>query len=101
MHEVDLLDYLRSWQQAEAGHAEQHGINLTLGQTPEDRSKPAAWVTAAKGDHEAQLMLWSTGESEYAAGGPDGVLANEHHEIETVAQLDGLLRRLLQDVGLG
>lgn len=101
MPEVDLLDYLRDWQRRHVRAAGARGVALTFGGTPADRPKPAVWVTAATADEEAQLMVWVTGEAEYAARRADRVVANEHHDIETTSQLDTLLGRLLEDVGAG
>jgi hypothetical protein len=99
MPEVDLIAYLVGWYADGVETAAARGAKLTLSQSPPDRPKPAAWVTASRGDDEAQVIVWASGESEFAAGTPGRPTANEHHELTTTDDLDRLLARLLESVG--
>lgn len=95
MSEVDLLAYLALWHAEHVAAAAERGITLTLSRTGEDRPKTAAWITGTRGDHDAQLVVWSSGEAEFTAGTPGNPTANEHHELEGSEELEALLDRLL------
>ena len=73
MHEVDLLAYLASWSERNAALTEGKGVTLRFNQSPPGRAKPSAWVTATTSAAEAQLIVWASGELEFAAGSAGSV----------------------------
>lgn len=100
MSEVDPLDYLAAWHADHVDSAAEHGVTLAFSRSDGDHPKTAAWITGKRGDHEAQLIVWSRREAEFAAGARSNPTANEHHELRTITELGGLLDRFLASLGL-
>ena len=89
-----LLDQLEDWTRRQAAVAKTAGIELVFNRTTDDRPKPAAWATGEAGGRLAELIVWSTGEAEFATGFEGAAHTNEHHEIAGHEQLHALLARL-------
>ena len=51
-------------------------------------------MTLTAGAKESELLVWSSGEAEFAWQGPDGEGMQEHHDLRNVDELQTLLKRL-------
>jgi hypothetical protein len=97
--ERDFPSQLVAWHKAHVEAALRRGVTITVETSPDDgRSKSAAWVTAKSGEHESQLIVWTSGEADYVSGEPGLITANEHHELQDLDGLRALLERLIPDL---
>jgi hypothetical protein len=96
----DFVSHLLAWEPIARTRATGLGIELKFDNSPPDgRSKSAAWVIAERADRSAELIVWSSGEVELVAGNATGgELLQEHRDISTLGELDGLLAALLSHV---
>lgn len=95
---MSYIEYLTLWCASLTDFLADHGIELRSGATSDDRSKPSAWVTLSKGDREAELLVWSTGEAEYAAGGANVELIQMHYDFASTADMAAVLAQVLRAV---
>ncbi len=98
---MNYVDFLMLWCTSLREFLEVQGIDMRSGATSDDRDKPSAWVTLSKGDREAELLVWSTGEAEYAAGGASVELVQKHYDFANAADMSAVLARVLQAVSSG
>jgi hypothetical protein len=91
---AELLDRLEDWRRRHAAPAKTTDVALKLDRTTDDRPKAAAWATAEASGRLAELIVWSTGEAEFATGFHGDPQTNEHHKLASDEQLDALLERL-------
>ena len=98
MSSPDFVSHLISSEDALRARVTGSGIELNFNKSPEDRLKTAAWVTAERRGRCAELIVWSSGEVEFAAGTVGSDVRQEHHEISSFAELDSLLAELLSAV---
>jgi hypothetical protein len=94
-----FLDFLRLWCISLEGFLPTQGIETRYGATADDRDKASAWVTISRGEREAELLVWETGEAEYAAGGGGADLDQRHYDLGSVAELAEVLGLVLKAVG--
>lgn len=97
MIELDLAQFAAAVR-AHAPRWERAGIRWQLTFGPE-RDKSAAWVDCETGDLAGQLIVWTSGEAELAAGNlATGVIDQVHHDLASPRDLgsclDDLTRRL-------
>lgn len=95
MPTVDFVRHLAAWYEAHRPEAGVAGVTLKFGRNRDDILNPSAWLTAEIPDRIADLLLWSSGEAEFGAGGEGWSEFQEHHDLESEEQLDALLDRLL------
>jgi hypothetical protein len=93
-----FLDFLRSWCLSLESFLPTQGIELRFGATDDDRNKASGWVTILRGEREAELLVWDTGEAEYAAGGGGADLEQRHYDLTSVVELAGVLGLVLEAV---
>ena len=98
---MSYVDFLMLWCVSLKEFLAAHEIEMRSGATSDDRSKPSAWVTLSKGDREAELLVWSTGEAEYAAGGASVDLVQLHYDFASPADMTGVLAQVLRAVSNG
>jgi hypothetical protein len=99
MSEVDLIGQMLAWYTERVDALAELGVTLTFSHTKGDRPKAAAWITGKRDGREAQLIVWESGEAEFAAGTSDVPTVNEHHQLKAVNDLATLLDRLLGELG--
>ena len=97
MIELDLAQFAAAVH-AHAPQWERAGIRWQLTFGPE-RDKSAAWVPCETGDLEGELIVWTSGEAELAAGNlTTGVIDQVHYELASPPEpstcLDDLTNRL-------
>lgn len=90
---MDFVGHLRAWYASHQAMARNARVTLTFGQSDVDRPKPSAWLDAEHGGRESDLVVWSSREAEFLAGGPGRIEVNEHHDLENAEDLDELLDR--------
>lgn len=95
---MSYIEFLTLWCASLTDFLADHGIELRSGATSDDRSKPSAWVTLSKGDLEAELLVWSTGEAEYASGGASVELIQTHYDFASTADMTAVLAQVLRAV---
>lgn len=96
MAETALLRQLKDWYAGHAGELTAAGLTVKLDESPPDWLKTSAWLNVDSDQHLAELIVWDTGEAEFAlADTTTGQVVQEHHDIHMPAALDDLLTRLL------
>ena len=67
-------------------------IVLEFGQSPNDRLTRSCWLNARRGDRDAEILLWESGEAEFNfADGRHANITQEHHEFERMSDLGVVL----------
>jgi hypothetical protein len=80
--EGSVLDALRAWFDAHKSSLASDGYQVEFAESPPDRGKRSASVTAASARRIARLVIWDTGEAELSMGdGASAVVTEEHREI--------------------
>lgn len=92
---MNLITFLVVWARSLEAWLGSHEIAIAVGESPQNIPKRSAWVTLTCAGSESELILWESGEAEFAHGGPEGEIVQEHHEVATVDDLGRLLSRLL------
>lgn len=77
---------------------ERAGIRWQFSRGPE-RDKSAAWVACEAGDHISELIVWTSGEAEFAVADlATGEVHEVHHDLAHPAELTPLLDQLTQQL---
>ncbi|GAB4098655.1 hypothetical protein [Sinomonas halotolerans] len=87
------LDRLDQWLSSRGAELKQVG-SLTYTRGPRDLPNPSAHLVVALTDYDVELVLWESGEAEFNYGTLDDPVL-EHVEVESPAELDALLERVL------
>jgi hypothetical protein len=95
---VTVLDVLAIWVASIERLVHASGGAITFRRSPGDRLNESAHVLISRGDQEAELILWESGEAEYAR--VDGDAVNQQHFDDVMEQgLGSILQQLLEVVG--
>jgi len=98
---MNYIESLLMWAHSLQAWLGDRGIVLRYGVSPSDRLTQSCWVNIQRGDREAELLLWESGEAEFNFGGPKVEVTQEHHEFRQVSDLGVVLGRLLGAIGDG
>ena len=93
-----MLEFFLMWAKSLEEWLGSRNIVLKIGASPPDIPKPAVWVAIVSLDEESELILWETGEAEFACKHAGGEVVQEHHEIADISELGRLLSRLLMSI---
>lgn len=96
VQQMNLIDFLTNWCVSLQAWLPEQGISIRFGATSDDRAKASAWVTLSRGDRECELLLWDSGEAEYASGGSSVDLVQRHHDMSSVSDLARVLGEMLE-----
>jgi len=96
--EMNLIESLLMWANSLASWLSIRDITLKSGSSRDDVLRRSAWVNVSRGDREAELLLWESGEAEFSSSDPKGGITQEHYEIEGVSGLGLVLGRLLGSI---
>ena len=92
---MSILDVLAIWVASIDQLVSTAGGSVTFRRSPGDRLNDSAHVVIARGDQEAELILWESGEAEYARVDGDAV-DQQHFDDIVVHGLGSVLGRLLE-----
>jgi hypothetical protein len=95
---VNLLAAVDAWCRGHAEPLRTSGVEMTFGHTAGDRPKHGRSINARTAAGEADLIVWDTGEAESVTGRIGTANVYEHHQISNIAQLEELLRKLVDRV---
>jgi hypothetical protein len=100
MMDLDLNDFVAAVT-ARAARWQQVGVQWQLHHGP-TRDKSTAWVDCATARHEAQLIVWTSGEAELDVGDiSTGTITSTHYEMSDTAELDVCLDDLTSQLATG
>jgi hypothetical protein len=92
---MSILDVLAIWVASIEQLVNRAAGSVTFRRSPGDRLNDSAHVVIARGDQEAELILWESGEAEYAR--VDGDAVDQQHFDDIVEHgLGSVLGRLLE-----
>lgn len=77
MHIFDVLDV---WLYSVKKVLEASGVIARLERSPTDRPNPSYALNLRRNDHEADLVIWDSGEAELAIGRVDGSVRQTHFD---------------------
>jgi hypothetical protein len=95
---MNLIESLLMWASSLSPWLEGQGVELASGSSPTDVPRRSAWVNLRRGDREAELILWQSGEAEFSAFDPNDGVTQQHYEIENPDRLASVLLRLLESI---
>jgi hypothetical protein len=81
-----LIESLLMWADSLAAWLGPQGVELNFGSSPSDVLRRSAWVNLRRGDREAELLLWESGEAEFSASGPNRGVTQQHGAISCRAR---------------
>ena len=91
---MTLIEYLTKWVDSQRDRLSSRGV-VQFRVSPDDgRDKSSALVAVEREGHFVELSVWSSGESEFGYGRP-GQQRDEHHELESIEDLELLLSEFL------
>jgi hypothetical protein len=97
---MNFIEALLMWAESLQVWLVKQDIALKFGQSPNDRLTRSCWLNVRRGDREAEILLWESGEAEFDFGGGQRAGATqEHHEFERISDLGVVLARLLTVLG--
>jgi hypothetical protein len=97
---MNFIESLLMWAESLQAWLGNQDIVLKFGQSPNDRLTRSCWLNVRRGDREAEILLWESGEAEFNfGGGPHTGITQEHHEFERISDLGVVLARLLTVLG--
>lgn len=94
MPAVSYLNHFASWVDAnevELARCGAHAFRLS----GQDRGKPSAHLSLETSAAFVELIVWESGEAEFAFG-PFQKAVDEHHELSGMPDFDALLGRFLE-----
>jgi hypothetical protein len=92
---VSILDVLAIWVASIDQLVNRAAGSVTFRRSPGDRLNDSAHVVIARGDQEAELILWESGEAEFAR--VDGAAVDQQHFDDIVEHgLGSVLGKLLE-----
>lgn len=94
---MSLIDFLEVWWLSVQHFFEVAGVNGRFERSPTNRPKPSCALNLRRGVQEVDLLVWESGEAEFAAIKPDGS-TDQHHfdDVRTPSTLSTLLSRCLR-----
>ena len=96
---MNLLNVLAAWCESVEWFLGEHGISVRFEPSPDDgRAKTSVWLILRRGHAEGELLLWETGEAELHTLRPDGAIAQEHLQVNTLTELAAAMDRVLKAV---
>lgn len=78
--EVSILDFIETWWLTTRPLLEAFNVEGTFGRSPDDRLKPSCSLNLRRGNLEADLVVWDSGEAEFATAEVDGSLQQRHFD---------------------
>lgn len=95
---MTLPDVLVLWAASLESFLASMGTSVFYGRSTEDILNPSAWVTLRREEVEAELLLWNSGEAEFASKDAQGAVTTQHFEGLEAQSLARTLARLLDSV---
>lgn len=86
---MDLTSELLRWADARTARLRELGT-LRIGRGPDGAGRPFASVLLQVGEADVEVLLWSTGDAEFAYG-PFGEATQEHRDLASPDDLASLL----------
>lgn len=95
MAKVILLDFIEVWARSLEGMLVSLGVNIESGST-QDAPKRSCYVVLRRGEIEAELLLWESGEGELGIVDASGVTTEQHLDGVDIESLGEVLAGLLE-----
>jgi hypothetical protein len=90
-----FIEALLMWARSLQAWLGDQGVTLQYGESPSDRLTRSCWLNVRRGDREAEVLLWESGEAEFNFKAQQASVIQEHHEFGQVGDLAVVLARLL------
>jgi|HubBroStandDraft_3_1064219.scaffolds.fasta_scaffold653593_1 hypothetical protein len=95
---MNLVNFLLVWARSLEEWLGSNNVTMMVGESPQNIAKPSGWVTLASTDRESELIVWESGEAEFARSIPGDGIVQEHHDLGGIEDLGRLLSRLLMSI---
>jgi hypothetical protein len=95
---MNLIESLLMWAKSLEAWFSHQDVIINSGSSAEDVLRRSAWVNVRKGNQEAELILWESGEAEFGSSTPQTGNTDEHLDLRSVGELAPVLSRLLMAV---
>jgi hypothetical protein len=92
---MSILDFVETWWFSVRTILEAAGVVIRFERSTGDRLKHSCNLNLRRGDLEADLMVWESGEAEFAVVEADGSVSQKHFDdIRNRQDLGSVLSRL-------
>jgi hypothetical protein len=95
---MTLIEAILFWAQSLQEWLADQGVMLEFGDSLVDRPKRSCWMNLRRGDREADLVLWETGESELSISHPNKGISQYHYEFLKIDDLIPILIQILRTI---
>ena len=90
-----VVDIIEIWWLTVCTFFEASGVTGVFERSPTDRPNPSCNLNLRRGEYEADLLVWESGEAEFAIAEPNGAVHQQHFEdVRNPAVLEAILMRL-------
>ena len=92
---MNVLDFVETWWFSVRAILEAAGVVVHFERSTDDRPKHSCNLVLRRGDLEADLMVWDSGEAEFAFGDINGSVDEKHFDdIRNRQDLGSVFSRL-------
>lgn len=97
-----MFETIQIWADSLQGVLAEQGITVSFSQSGSDRPNGSCSLNLRRGDSEADLVVWESGEGELAlvASGEDGMTQEHLEGLADQVALAEILARMVQAIGL-
>lgn len=99
---MHVFDFVEAWILSLRAIFSASGVSVTFDRSPVDRANPSCCLNVRSNDHEADLVVWESGEAELVVGKVGEEPRQLHFDdIKSRDELSGVLSRVVEAVMLG
>ena len=98
---MHISDILEAWLLSMKMSLDTSGVIARFDRSPTDRPNPSCCLNLRRNNHEADILIWESGEAELAVGMVDGSVSQIHFDdVRNRTDLAKVLSKLVEFVVL-
>lgn len=92
---MHIFDVFEAWLTSMAACLASFGVVARFDRSPTDRPNPSCGLNLRRDDQEIDVLIWESGEAEFAVGKVEGVVSQMHFDdVRNRTELAELLSKL-------
>lgn len=96
---MNILDFIEAWWTFRQANMEASGVTARFERSPNDRLNPSCSLNLRRGQLEADLVAWESGDAELGVVGAGGLVSQTHFDdLRNQEDLSAVLSRLIGHV---